>query len=380
MDIEPEIPDGEQFVPAPYAISYNAFIATIWTTASLALLFVALRLYARIRGPGKLFADDVFIVFALVILIVTGALWHWAARDIYTFLDLQARRTTHLPEDWQQQFVRYNQVWSANQGLYYTALTMVKLSLLLFFRRLGYQTGKMKKVWWPLVAYVVAALIIAVACTPWDCALSSTDNFTIEAFIQFTEVCNGPKHIKFVMDTYKVSTALDVSSDFFIMLVPVLLVWDLRMPLKKKISFVGLFSLTLVVMVIAIVRIVGASKTENRQIDPTYVFLWGSIEMCIAVMVACLSAFPQLFMSPRSHKPSYQPSQTFIERVKARAILKNGPSTHMITNELTSISIHKGDNFHYVSVPETSKTTASIHPTQVNQVPLMISGREIRMG
>lgn len=170
---------------------------------------MSVRLYARLRGPGKLFTDDIFIIFAYIILLITASLAQWAGKDMYTFLDAQARRISQLPDDWMYDLRRFMNVWGACQILFYTCLAMVKLSVLFFFRRLGYQVDRVRKVWWPLVAYVVVALIITIACTPWKCFVT-TDNI-----VQFVLTCNDPGYQTFVANTYKVHTALDVSSDFF---------------------------------------------------------------------------------------------------------------------------------------------------------------------
>ena len=162
---------------------------------------------------------------------------------------------------------------------------------------------------------------------------------------------------------------------YLVTLLPVLLIWDLRMPLKKKAAFVGLFSLTVFVMITAIVRIVGAGQTQDRQLDPSYLFLWSAIEMCIAIIIACLSAFPQLFVSSRSCKPAYQPSQTFIERIRAKAFISkqtNHPPSRdslMITEEIGTITMHPGDDFGYISVPESSNSMAFIQQAPYFGVP-----------
>jgi hypothetical protein len=48
-------------------------------------------------------------------------------------------------------------------------------------------------------------------------------------------------------------------------------------------AFAGLFSLTIITMIIAIVRAAGvsAAKWENNQNDPTYLWLWSAVEACI---------------------------------------------------------------------------------------------------
>lgn len=67
------------------------------------------------------------------------------------------------------------------------------------------------------------------------------------------------------------------------MLLPIIVIWDVQIRLAKKLAFVGLFSLTIVVMVVAIVRIVGAARTPTGELDPTFLFLWSGIEMCIGM-------------------------------------------------------------------------------------------------
>ncbi|KAK4168300.1 hypothetical protein QBC43DRAFT_310049 [Cladorrhinum sp. PSN259] len=373
--------DPPPFAPDPYeipfAIPYKRFIAAIWITASVALLFVAIRLYSRFRGRGKIFVDDIFIIFAYALFLVTAALWQWAGRYMYTFLDVQARRSlTDLPDDWEIQLQRLMNVWGVNVIFFYACLAAVKLSVLLFFRRLGYQNNSgVRKMWWPLVAYVLVGLIVTIGCTPWKCFQASTNQVDIFNFIK---TCGDPKYQDFVLNTYRVNAALDVSSDFFIILVPVIMIWDLHMPLRKKLAFVGLFSLTLVVMIVAIVRIVKAGKVQNHAMDPTYLFLWSAIEMCIAIIIACLSAFPQLFVSSsrmRSRKkPTYQPSQSFMER-RVEAMKSKSKNSDLdpsdgnliimmsdnLTTDVAALQAERRDeNFGYVSAPESSKSTLAL--------------------
>ncbi|KAK4224840.1 hypothetical protein QBC38DRAFT_501902 [Podospora fimiseda] len=360
------IPTGEPFTEIPYAVAYDPFMASIWTTAAVALLFVIVRIYARIRSSGQLFPDDIFVLLACVIVFITGSLWQWVARDMYILLEILAGNTQLLEQLLASgKLVAVINVHASNHVLHYACLTAIKLSVLLFFRRLGgYRVDTVRRIWWFLVGYVLIGLIITVACTPWKCFIKSPDKI-----IEFTMECNAPDYQEFVNNVYKVNTALDVSSDFFIMTVPVLLVWDLHIPLKKKLAFVGLFSMTIIVMVIAVVRLVGAFS--DGHIDPTFAFLWGSIEMCIATMISCLSSFPQLFISSKSNKPAYKPSETFIERVKNRAMgRKKAPSTHMVTDEFTGITLHDGNNYEYVTMPESTKSRTSIRQPHTEEIPL----------
>lgn len=64
------------------------------------------------------------------------------------------------------------------------------------------------------------------------------------------------------------------------MLLPITLLWNVRLPLRKKLAFMGLFSLTVITMVVAIVRAVNvnSSRQGQGQDDATFLWLWTAIQ------------------------------------------------------------------------------------------------------
>lgn len=122
--------------------------------------------------------------------------------------------------------------------------------------------------------------------------------------------------------------------------------------------FIGLFSLTLITIVVAIVRAVSISATRQGagNADTTslwlwsavqaplgmqsYIYLWhfskclADIDMCpypVAVVISCLSAFPLLFKRGKERqKPANTPTDTYYERVRSRmkAIAKQTSNPH----------------------------------------------------
>lgn len=89
------------------------------------------------------------------------------------------------------------------------------------------------------------------------------------------------------------------------MLIPFILLWGVQIPKKRKFVFIGLISLTTVTMVISIARAADGFATHwnTQQDDASYICLWTAVEPCAAMIVACLTAFPQLFAP--SLKPIY---------------------------------------------------------------------------
>lgn len=72
--------------------------------------------------------------------------------------------------------------------------------------------------------------------------------------------------------------------------IPVMLIWDSKLRMAKKLAVIGLFSLTLLTMLVAILRVVGISSATwaNGQVDPSYVWLWSYIETCIGRLIYTL--------------------------------------------------------------------------------------------
>lgn len=157
------------------------------------------------------------------------------------------------------------------------------------------------------------------------------------------------------------------------MSLPAILLWRTQIRWAKKIAILGLFSLSIITMVIAIVRVASINLTRrpDGNLDSTYLWLWSFIEPCVgthrgaseapeltpipfrpslqfvvlthllhaAIVISCLSAFPQLFQaSARNKKPSFTPSETYLRmmsRIRAKRNDKQGGDSWA---ELNSVS------------------------------------------
>jgi hypothetical protein len=171
----------------------------------VAILFLAVRLYARFRGPRRLYWDDAFVIVATVPSLATAILWQWAAPAMYYTLNVTAGLalpTANFPSEME----RWLRVSYAVQIFFYVSLTTVKLSLLFFFRRLGYHMDRLKYVWWPVVAFTVAVCGASIGNSQWRCLIGSAE--------YIIATCDQPSAIEFTTVTLKVNCALDVFSDF----------------------------------------------------------------------------------------------------------------------------------------------------------------------
>lgn len=63
-------------------------------------------------------------------------------------------------------------------------------------------------------------------------------------------------------------------------IIPFTLLWNVRIDMRKKLAFLGLFSLTLITIAAAMARAIetNVTKKENGSHDPSYVWMWGTIQ------------------------------------------------------------------------------------------------------
>lgn len=89
---------------------------------------------------------------------------------------------------------------------FYTSLTLVKLALLSFFRRLGSGIHYFKYVWWPVLVLVLASYFGAVGNVHYKCLLGTTQHILSD--------CTHTSELNFLTITLKVNCGLDVFTDF----------------------------------------------------------------------------------------------------------------------------------------------------------------------
>ncbi|KAK4184366.1 hypothetical protein QBC35DRAFT_540491 [Podospora australis] len=277
------------------AVPIKNFLAGSWATTAIAVAFLIARIYIRVRASRRLYWDDAILGFGALMVVLAAGLWQWAAPTFWFILDVGAGKA--MPDDlmkFLKDVERTMRVFFVEQFFFYTALACVKLSLLFFFRRVGWHMTKLRLAWWCVLGLVVACWLTSIGDSQWGCLVATGFDIMSQ--------CTEPPAIAYANLTLRINCALDVVSDAAVLSIPIILIWGTTLRTGKKLAFIGLFSLTLVTMLVAVLRVVGISTMtwENGQIDPSYLWLWSSIETCIAIIVACLTAFPQLFVSSKS--------------------------------------------------------------------------------
>ncbi|OTA54022.1 hypothetical protein K449DRAFT_469708 [Hypoxylon sp. EC38] len=329
QSLEGVIPPGV----SPPGVSYSGFIGGVWAGVVVSGVILACRLVARFRGPGRIYWDDVLAISAFILVLITGAVWQWGASGMYYALNVQAGIEPFDETRFFPQMRRWLHASLIAELFFYTALLFIKLSFLLFFMRLGQGINFFRWVWWPVFFVTLASYFASMGDVDYKCLVGPLDTIL--------QKCNTASSIHFVVTTLQVNCAFDILTDFLIMLLPAILLWRTQIQRTKKFAILGLFSLSVITMVIAIVRVatIGVTRRPDGNLDSTYLWLWTSIEPAVAIVVSCLSAFPQLFtQSSRNQKPAFTPSESRLRMMSRIRVGKN--RTKNTWAELGSVTQH----------------------------------------
>ncbi|KAH6623180.1 hypothetical protein F5144DRAFT_495471 [Chaetomium tenue] len=155
-----------------------------------------------------------------------------------------------------------------------TGVHAVKLSFLLFFHRLGRQIPKYIMFWWFVAFVTLASYAISIALIEYKCMLSSLD------VIFFQCTANGETARQWAyMIAY---CTIDAASDLLILCLPIVILWKVRLTMRKKLILGAIFSLTLLTVAVTIIRgtiHTGKVATDGSQTQNiAWAWFWLSIE------------------------------------------------------------------------------------------------------
>ena len=151
-------------------------------------------------------------------LLTSGVLWEIEAPVVYGLFGDQAGKK--LPS--LSSITTFVQSVAAFNFLYYSSLWSVKLSLLLFFRRLHSKKRSQKIWWWFVVAVCVLTWAACVADFPWSCAVHSLISYIgilknkiyrLDFADYAKEHCATMSAIEYQLDTFYANCAMDVVTD-----------------------------------------------------------------------------------------------------------------------------------------------------------------------
>ncbi|PHH59526.1 hypothetical protein CDD81_2888 [Ophiocordyceps australis] len=253
---------------------------------------VAARLYTRARIHRKLWWDDWSSVIALI--------------GLYGFcvIPLVGLRYGFGTDEWnvsQTHVKRFNTLFSAIEIVARISIFFTKLSILLLYIRYFCPPGARRTwIFWSTLVVIIfnalyciaLVLVIRLQCVGKPPAVVESGTCVNHYLVLVT------------------ASIINVVTDFLILLIPLIAVWHLRMPQRRKLGLLVVFAVGGLGCAASIARLgyqVPEASNPNQTIILTNVTLLALAEHVIGIVVGCMPLFPALYRHMRS---SPQPSES----------------------------------------------------------------------
>jgi hypothetical protein len=160
-------------ISVPKALNSNTDFSIhrpTWTLVALCTTLVVSRLVIRFKTMGRLSWDDAFVVLSWAMLLSTATLWKYNLRLVYEFyarIHAQQPFDVQALKDWEH----FETLVVPLNVLFYSGLWAIKLSFLLFFRKLGNQIRSFEIWWWFVATITGIGYIVCIADIQWECTV-----------------------------------------------------------------------------------------------------------------------------------------------------------------------------------------------------------------
>ena len=151
------------------------FQGVAWGGVALAWVFFGTRVAARIKFFRRLWADDVMVFIACLFLMTNTLIWQMSKNDLYEIIAVDSGQLYPPPVDLPERAQAYLQRSVAVIAFFYSGLWAIKLSFMLFFRRLGQNVRNQKILWWTILVMLVATWLACLGTIEYRCLLGSVE-------------------------------------------------------------------------------------------------------------------------------------------------------------------------------------------------------------
>lgn len=300
---------------APKATSRVPIDAANGVTGALfgiAILAYTCRLYIQLFVFKRFPAEDWLILFSVIILIAATVLWYISVNNLYNALVvvLEGVGSSKL-FDVLKVIPTESKQANALSTLWWFVIFPVKFAYLVFFKKLINRLKHLTRYWWVVTAFMIPALIINEVVAWQTCPYTEA--------LEVIAKCSGADAGTRLVRVTSVTTVFDVLGDVAIASIPVTLLWRVRISLRQKIGLGLTLCLSLVMAIVAIIRISG-SRLPTGDADIVWVTFWQQQECNVAVIMISLTAFRSFFIRDTDSAMHAQPflwSKLSIDSIKS---------------------------------------------------------------
>ena len=166
----------------------NGWKGIAWGGVALAWIFFATRVAGRIKAFRRVYADDAMVLIACLLLLTNALAWQMSKDDLYEVIAVSSGQLYPPPSDLSTTATAYLRRSVAVIVFFHSGLWAVKLSFMLFFRRLAQNVSGQKVLWWTILVIVVASWLACLGTIHYRCLtgsfeyIESNDVYSIGAF------------------------------------------------------------------------------------------------------------------------------------------------------------------------------------------------------
>lgn len=141
----------------------------MWAGVAISFCFLLFRFYVRLKLFRQIHIEDPFVLAAWLMNLAYAVVWQENANKLYSVIAVESGQISIPPP----QFASYleNELHGqfASHLLWLTAVWSIKLSFLLFFRKLGNHIRRQMILWYCVLGYTVASYFTCLGMADYRC-------------------------------------------------------------------------------------------------------------------------------------------------------------------------------------------------------------------
>ena len=149
--------------------------------------------------------DDGLVIFALILALASAILWQIFANDMFVLMAVSSGHKMPTP-GFVDNSEAYFKASVAVIAFFYSTLWAIKVSFLVFFKRLTKNVRRQQLLWWPVLGFTVATYFVCIGTIQYRCLVVPLQQITTD--------CTQNAAVNFQQITLKLNCAWDVLTDF----------------------------------------------------------------------------------------------------------------------------------------------------------------------
>ncbi|KAI1123773.1 hypothetical protein F5Y10DRAFT_269780 [Nemania abortiva] len=290
------IPGRQEAINHAGKIDKERFLISLSVLLGAAVLSVVTRLVVRVFGRVPWRIDDGLVVTAAALLISGFATCLHNLDNIYLIEAINKGVVFPFQEDLPKLLSILT--WSTiTASIGWTSVYLVKFAFLCFFHTLIQgMPRRITVLFWSTVGLSIIFWIYTILNPIIICPHFGADSVKCSTLPE--------QHTRALVGNLLVA-AIDIISDAMIMAIPIVVLNRSLMPTARKISLAAMLCLSIVMIIIALIRLIGTitdSRPDGNGAAPVWATYWSMVEGCVSLTMTSVIVIRAVFITKAAQK------------------------------------------------------------------------------